>query len=50
LHGKSEFAGTGIGLAICKKIEQNYHEEIWATSQPGKGAKFHIILPCPKHL
>ena len=36
LHGKSEFAGTGIGLASCKKMEQNYYEEIWATSQPGR--------------
>ena len=48
LHGKSEFAGTGIGLAICKKIAHNHYGEIWATSQPDQGAKFNIILPCPK--
>jgi signal transduction histidine kinase len=46
LHGRSEFAGTGIGLALCKKIAQNHHGEIWATSQEGVGATFHIILPC----
>lgn len=46
LHGKTEFAGTGIGLALCKKIAQNHHGEIWATSQPGSGTTFHIILPC----
>ncbi len=47
LHGKTEFAGTGIGLALCKKIAQNHHGEIWAASEPGSGAAFHIILPCP---
>ena len=46
LHGKSEFAGTGIGLALCKKITQNHHGDIWATSEKGEGATFHIILPC----
>lgn len=47
LHGKAEYEGTGIGLALCKKIAQNHRGEIWATSQPGRGAAFHIILPCP---
>lgn len=45
LHGKSEYPGTGIGLAICKKIVDNHHGQIFANSQPGKGAEFIIILP-----
>ena len=45
LHGKTEFAGTGIGLAMCKKIAQNHHGDIYAMGQPGIGATFTIILP-----
>jgi PAS domain S-box-containing protein len=45
LHGKTEYAGTGIGLALCKKIAQNHHGEIWATSNSDTGTTFHIILP-----
>jgi PAS domain S-box-containing protein len=50
LHGKSEFAGTGIGLALCKKIATNHHGRIWATSQKELGATFHIILPLQQPL
>jgi PAS domain S-box-containing protein len=45
LHGKKEFDGTGIGLAMCKKILQNHHGHIYATSGEGQGATFHILIP-----
>lgn len=45
LHGKSEFSGTGIGLAICKKIVLNHHGYIEATSREGHGAVFTLYLP-----
>ncbi|RFS24043.1 hypothetical protein DVR12_09170 [Chitinophaga silvatica] len=45
LHGISEFSGTGIGLAICKKIVDSHNGFIHAYSAPDKGATFVIILP-----
>lgn len=45
LHGRSEFGGTGIGLAICKKIVENHHGMISAESDLNQGATFHIYLP-----
>ena len=45
LHGKAEYPGSGIGLAICKKIVENHMGKIFAQSEPGKGAEFIIILP-----
>lgn len=45
LHGRSEYSGTGIGLAICKKIVENHHGVITADSQLDQGATFHIYLP-----
>lgn len=45
LHGKAEYPGSGIGLAICKKIVENHSGLISAHSEPGKGASFVIILP-----
>ena len=45
LHGKREFAGTGIGLAICERVVTNHGGAITAQSQPGQGATFTIYLP-----
>ena len=45
LHDKKEFAGTGIGLAICEKVVTNHGGVITASSQPGQGATFSIYLP-----
>ncbi|HEY4335942.1 MAG TPA: PAS domain-containing protein [Puia sp.] len=45
LHGKTEYQGTGIGLAICKKIALGHRGDIYAMGEPGKGATFHVILP-----
>ena len=47
LHGRNEYEGTGIGLAICKKIVHNHNGFITATGQAGIGAEFTIYLPLP---
>jgi signal transduction histidine kinase len=45
LHGRSDYQGTGIGLAIVQKVVENHKGYITAHGQPGSGATFHILLP-----
>jgi light-regulated signal transduction histidine kinase (bacteriophytochrome) len=49
LHGRDRFEGTGMGLAICRKIAERHHGDIVVESEPGKGSTFIVKLPCKQN-